>query len=985
MPDLIWDIESRSAAKLKTCGAWRYAADPTTEVLCLGYAIGDAAPKIWTPGQPIPGEFIEAARDPQWRVVAHNAMFEYAIASRILRPKYNWPEIPLARYQCTLALALARALPGELNGACEALGLPGKDAAGHRLMMEMAQPRKRRKGEDPNQLYWIDSPEKRERLQQYCARDVEIERGLFRRLPPLPVGEEEMWRLDQLVNERGFFTDVALAKAARVIAEKEKKAINTETEDLTAGTVITINQRDKILAYVRKHGHVLEKLGKRNVAAVLAHGNPGEQVRRLLELRRDGARASTQKFDQLLASVDTDHRLRGTLKFHGAATGRWSGRGYQPQNLFKTKRENIDAAIEAILSGDLERVRALGAPLTVAAEISRSVICAAPGRRLIGGDFSSVESRVLAWLANETWKLDNYREYDRTGDPRLEPYCVGASMVLKRPVTPDDETGRELGKVFDLSFGFGGGLGAWRRFDNSNTYTDAEVEKFKQDWRQAHRATVRFWHDLERAAHRAVATKLPVSLGNTLRFEMDGGTLLLTLPSGRSLAYPEAKLGPGKFDFTRELRFRDNARGSWVEKGAWYGTITENVVQAVSRDLLAAAMLRLEAGGYSVVLHVHDEIVCEVPEGFGGEKEFLRIMLDLPEWAEGLPLAAKTWSGKRYAKSGGKKPKPAKPTEPVEPVIEPAELAEPDEATIAIEPLDEEVGGVVPLAALIGKPLIDGKICCPFHADDVPSLHVYSDHYHCFGCGASGDAVDWLMQADAMSRQQAKELIANWDGPTEAPRRDEDDAAILARALRIWEAARPIKGTPAESYLARRRIDVAALPGDALRFHARCPFGPAQLPCLIALFRDVATDALAGIHRIALPAAPWAPGTTVERRMLGRWPLSRAIKLWPAGGTLVVGEGIETALAAATRIPYRGEPLRPAWALVSAGAIGRLGVIPGVERLIILIDHDLNGTGQEQAARCADRWSRAGRSVVKLLPQRRGADFNDLVLAKEAS
>src|SRR5262249_4868705 len=152
----------------------------------------------------------------------------------------------------------------------------------------------------------------------------------------------------------------------------------------------------------------------------------------------------------------------------------------------------------------------------------------------------------------------------------------------------------------------------------------------------------------------------------------------------------------------------------------------------------------------------------------------------------------KTWSGKRYAKSGGKKQ--ARPTaaEPVaEPVKEPAEPAEP-EATIAIEPLAEDEGEGVPLAALIGKPLIGNKICCPFHPDEVPSLHIYNDHYRCFGCGASGDAVDWLMQVDELSRQEAKDLIANWDGPTEAPRRDEDDAAILARALRIWEAARPI-------------------------------------------------------------------------------------------------------------------------------------------------------------------------------------------------
>ena len=342
------------------------------------------------------------------------------------------------------------------------------------------------------------------------------------------------------------------------------------------------------------------------------------------------------------------------MRFHAAHTGRWSGRGYQPQNLKRPETKDLDAAVDAVLSGDIARVRELGAPLTIAGDVQRSVICAAPGHKLIAGDFSAIESRVLAWLANEKWKLETYREYDETGDPKFEPYCVMASQALKRTVTPDDEAGRQFGKTYDLAFGFGGGLGAWRKFDNSDTYSDAEVEHFKHQFRRTHRATVRFW---QRSS--APRTHCPhqarTTLGNRSASTMEHGTLFMTLPSGRRLAYPEARMVPGKFEETYNIRYKDNANGAWTDADTWYGTLVENAVQAVARDLLVAAMQRLEAAGYPVVLHVHDEIVCEVPEDFGSEEEFLRIMLELPDWAAGLPIAAKVRSGKRYAKSSAKR------------------------------------------------------------------------------------------------------------------------------------------------------------------------------------------------------------------------------------------------------------------------------------------------------------------------------------------
>jgi DNA polymerase len=980
MPTIFWDIETRSTVSLEKAGAYRYAADPATEVFCVAYAIDDGEPQIWFWGEPPPEDIIAIAKtDPDW--VAHNFMFERAIAAHKLIA-VGWPEIPLAQQICTMSLALACALPAALERLAPALGLPlEKDEEGRRLMLRMSKPLPRRRRDPSGSVRWFDGPEARRRLGEYCKHDVAVERLAYHALPKLSPSEQAHFTLDAVINRRGFYADVVLARAARDIAHNERLAINAEIADLTGGEINTVGQVELIKAFVRRHGHTIETLNKHSIAAILAH-HPGDAVRRLLELRREGARASVSKLDSLLLSVDSDHRLRGTLRYHGSSTGRWSGRLFQPQNLKKIEIADVDAAVDAILAGDLDRVRELGAPLTVAADITRSLVCAAPGHVLIGADFASIESRVLAWLANEDWKLKTYREYDETGDPKLEPYCVMASEALKRTVTPDDETGRAFGKVYDLAFGFGGGLGAWRKFDHTDTYSDADIERFKLAFRDSHPATKQFWHELERAAHRCVFTRQRIEFG-CLAFEMQNGTLFLTLPSGRRLSYPEARLIPGKFEGTRELQYKDNAKGGWKDYGAWYGTLVENVVQATARDILAAAMPRIEAAGYSIVLTVHDEIICEIPEGFGSLNEFHRLMTVVPEWAEGLPVAAKTWTRQRYAKSKTKSAPAAMNGAILDIAAAPARIELPSEPTTTAAE-DNEDGPSwlnIPLADLVSEPLNNGMVCCPFHADWEPSCRIYEDHFHCYGCGAHGNHLDWLMQAENVDRATARQMLETWDGPrhvqVQVQARDDGEAS-LAFALRLWEQAQPIAGTLAARYLAdTRRIDLAALPisiDEALRFHPRCPFGPGNRnPCLIALMRNPTTDAVTGIQRVGLTS----DARKIDRRMLGR---RGAVKLWPAGSQLVIGEGLETVLAAATRIPYCDAPLQPAWAALSSDALGQFPVLPKIERLIILVDHD--PPGKTAASCCAGRWERAKRSVIQLTPDEPGFDFNDLILAE---
>jgi len=298
MPTLFWDIETRSTVSLEDAGAWRYAADATTEVLCIGFAVDDSEVRIWTPGQAIPQDFIAAASDPTWCIVAHNFAFERAIATRILRPRFDWPEIPLAQQRCSMSLALANALPGGLDNAARALKLDyQKDSEGYLLMRRMARPRRPRKGEDPAGVYWVDGPELRERLHLYCKHDVETERALYCRLPPLSDFEQRLWQLDAIINARGFYTDIELTKAACAIARIEQANINAEIRALTDGEIDSVHQVERIKAFVLKHGHTLaqalsqwrtraQSIGRRQAIARTASRRRARldpQVRRLAQ------------------------------------------------------------------------------------------------------------------------------------------------------------------------------------------------------------------------------------------------------------------------------------------------------------------------------------------------------------------------------------------------------------------------------------------------------------------------------------------------------------------------------------------------------------------------------------------------------------------------------------------------------------------------------------------------------------------------------
>jgi DNA polymerase bacteriophage-type len=651
MPILHRDIETRSIADLRDVGAWRYSLDPSTDVWCVAFAADDGPIKLWVPGDPIPAEFIEAEQNPDWIATAFNDGFERLIERHILAPRYGFPLVPVERHRCSQAAALALSLPAKLETVAQALSLEyQKDETGHRVMMRMSRPRQPRGGESPASTYWFDDSERRQRLYEYCKCDVAVERELHQHISALIPAEQELWLLDGRINDRGLRIDTQLLDSAIRIADAVSIEINTELSRLTGGTVTSINQPAKLMAWLASQGCEVVNVQKETLTKALTRSNLAADAKRVMELRLDGAHAAAAKLGTMRSWVNGDGRARGTFRFHGASTGRWTSFGIQTQNLKRLVVEDMNAAIAAVATGDLANLRAqYKQPMSVIGDITRALICAAPGHRLIAADLSGIESRVTAWLSGQQSKLDQWSKFDTTHDPADEPY-----VIIGRRLGFPPEQARAVGKTADLAFGFMGGKGAWRKLAGPDDIsTDEEIKQRQQAWRNAHPETIRFWRGLERATVKAIENPGRVVQCKRVAFEYAGDFLFMILPSGRKIAYPFPRL------ITNErgelaVVFMDNQQGKWAEcrhgQGAYGGIWCENAVQAVARDLFAAAMPRLEAAGYPIVLHVHDETVAEVTDGFGSVEEFVAILTTPPDWAAGLPIAAKGRNGPRFAK-----------------------------------------------------------------------------------------------------------------------------------------------------------------------------------------------------------------------------------------------------------------------------------------------------------------------------------------------
>ncbi len=682
MKPLHVDFETRSTVDIKKTGAYVYAQHPSTEPHCMMYAFGDEPVQSWKRGEPIPPE-VENHIVFGGLVYAHNAAFERAIFNYIMGPRYGWPVPAVEQWRCTMVMAYSMALPGALEHLGPSLGTGfEKDMQGNRLMLAMAKPRRPRKGEPKDALLWKETPEDLERLYAYCVQDVESERAADKRLVRLRPFEQNLWHLDQKINDRGCYVDVDLAKRNLAIVDAHTAALDRQMAAATDYEVTACSNVNQLKVYL-KRWNVFEdldsdSLSKDVIAELLARQDLDPKARRALELRAEGGKASVSKIDALLNGLGSDGRANGLTQFHAASTGRWGGRRFQPQNLVRPDEEfDIDGAIDVILSNPTHKAMDIldamyGPPITCVSYTLRGMIKAAPGRKIVAADFESIEGVVLPWLAGGKAKLEAFRRYLAGKGPKM--YLVAAAGIFGIPV---DQLSKKThpneynaGKVAELAGGFGGGKGALMTMAASLgiDMTEDQAEEIKKGWRGDNPEIVQFWYDVEDAAIRAIAAPGKTVTCGPVAYKVAGSFLWCRLPSGRALCYPYPKILPVKAPWgemkdavtfktvpnvsnRKKIVWEDSSNtAKWSRISTYGGSLVENITQAVARDILAEAMVRLERENYPVILTVHDESVSEVPEGYGSAKEYEQIMSELPTWAKGLPIAASGFEAERYRK-----------------------------------------------------------------------------------------------------------------------------------------------------------------------------------------------------------------------------------------------------------------------------------------------------------------------------------------------
>ena len=631
------DFETRSTVDLRKTGVYAYAADASTDVWCMAYSWDGEDVSVWRPGQPIDSKLedwiVEGGKLQAW-----NASFERVIWNSIMAPRYNWPRARSAQWYCTMAQASTAGLPRALGQAAAVLGVEEqKDKAGQALMLRMARPR--RTNPDGTHVWW-ETEDKVEALVAYCRQDVRTEMDVSTHIPYLSDSERQLYLLDQRINDRGVLLDRDLLDRVRVLADESKAEIDAEIYRLTRGEVRSATNGMHLVAWLRKYGVLTSSVDKQAVAEILAVPDLHPVIRRVLELRQAGAKSSTAKLNAMEYAASEDGRMRGLLVYHGAATGRWSGKLVQPQNFPRPvrKQDELNEIIGKLQAG--ESVAEHGHGTEIAADLLRSMIIAAPGHRLMFADYSAIEARVLAWMAGQK---DLVETFAKGGDV----YIKMASAIYNVPenkVTPEQ---RQVGKMAILGCGYGMG---GKRFAEQCAAMGigVDVEEAKRIvaiYRQENDQIASYWNRLEEQfielAREAVDQGEPI--------------VRLALPSGRSLTYRNPRIEKretpwGTQQDAVKVDTLNSVTRQWVSQMIWGGLLVENVVQATARDLMAGAMMRLEQGGYPVIMSVHDEIICEVPENFGSLAEMIATMTEPPAWARGCPIAAEGKEGPRYRK-----------------------------------------------------------------------------------------------------------------------------------------------------------------------------------------------------------------------------------------------------------------------------------------------------------------------------------------------
>lgn len=643
------DFETASEANLKKVGVWAYSVHPTTHLLSLAYRVAGGKLTLWLPDEDDPEDLLEAVRSGAMNL-AFNANFERLIWKNVCVPTFGWPEVPDDRWDCLQARGLHRALPADLDTVGTILNLDHqKDKRGKYLIQKLCSPRKPTKN---NPDIWNRDPGLLEEMYRYNGRDVLTDEDVAKVVPPLPASEQLVYQTDAAINLRGVFIDTDAVLGAIQIRDEAFRIMSLEMAEVTGGAVADLNDTTGLREF----------LGVPSVAKdFLAELGAVEQDptrKRAIQLRQLGGLTSLKKLERMLGCADPfDSRGRFLFQYHGATTGRWSSQLIQLQNLVAPPEgfePDYELLSRAIFDDYAEKYPDVLASIKYS---MRGFLGAEPGCTLNAADFSGIESRVLAWIAGEDWKLDAFRAADR-GEGK-DNYLHAADAIYgyecKSKKTHPEE--RQVGKVAELALGFQGWIGAFIKMGGDRLGLDEErMKEIILAWRKRHHRTTLLWPALEEATVEAVETGQPQEVGPfVVRLEQPWMTI--QLPSGRKLYYYNPRVvikqtHRGNQPAVRFEAYKSTESGGrvWRMVDGYGGLYTENVVQAIARDLLVDAMLRAEASGWPVVMHVHDELVCEVPE-FASDPEGLeQLMREAPWWAGGLPLNSAGWEHDRFTK-----------------------------------------------------------------------------------------------------------------------------------------------------------------------------------------------------------------------------------------------------------------------------------------------------------------------------------------------
>ncbi|MCI7432430.1 MAG: DNA polymerase [Megasphaera elsdenii] len=651
MRTLAIDLETYSSNDIKY-SVYKYVEAPDFEILLFAYAFDDDPVRVvdLAQGETLPDDVKAALYDKDVLKTAFNANFEINCL------KKYFPDLPEEQWECDRILSLYNSYPPHLAAVAKAMHFDAdrqKDTRGKALIRYFCLPCKPTKANGGRtRNYPKDAPDKWAIFKEYNRQDVVVERAIRDKLVNLrpPDFEHENWLIDQAINRNGIMVNQTLVDNAIRLSGEFREKLLARAMEITG--LDNPNSPLQVKGWLEERlGRAVDSLSKAAVADMLAEDIPGD-VREMLSIRQKISKSSIKKYDAMRLAACKDSRIRGMFQFYGAArTGRFAGRIVQLQNLPRNSMPDLDLARNMVLDGDLETLEMCYDDVQdVLSQLIRTALEAPPGKRFIVADFSAIEARVIAWLAGEEWEMKAFAE-------GKDIYCATASAMFGVPVVKHGVNGelRQKGKVATLACGYGGGIGALKAMGADKMgLTDDELQTVVRKWREASPHIVKLWADVENAAMNAVSGIPTTIKQKNLHFHVENDALFVELPSGRHLVYLHPHLGKNRFGsdaiLYTGLGGSKTTAGRWGTLETYGGKLSENLVQAIARDCLCAAMKRLTDAGYKICAHIHDEVILEMPEGKGSLDDAVRIMCQNEPWNNGLVMNADGFEAKYYQK-----------------------------------------------------------------------------------------------------------------------------------------------------------------------------------------------------------------------------------------------------------------------------------------------------------------------------------------------